>query len=157
MTISEEVILRKARLSDVEDMYQLVNNYATNGLMLPRPRSLLYECIRDFVIAEKDGQMVGTVALHILWGDLAEVRALAIRDDVQKTGIGRCLVEYCLDEARNLGLPRVFTLTYQPGFFQKLGFTVINKEAMPQKVWTECINCPKFPNCDEVCLEIHLT
>lgn len=157
MTIPVEAVLRKACLNDVEEMYQLVNKYASDGLMLSRPRSLLYECIRDFVIAEKDGQIVGTAALHILWADLAEVRALAIRNDMQKTGIGRHLVEYCLREARDLGLPRVFTLTYQPGFFQKLGFRVINKEAMPQKVWTECINCPKFPNCDEVCLEIHLT
>lgn len=150
------MLLRKARLSDAENMYHLVNSYAEGGLMLSRPRSMLYECIRDFVVVEIDGKIAGLSSLHILWEDLAEVRALAVREDVKKQGIGRQLVEYCLQEARDLGLPRVFTLTYQPDFFRKMGFSVISKENMPQKVWKECINCPKFPNCDEVCMEIRL-
>ncbi len=150
------MILRKAKLADAEEMHTILNKYAEAGLMLARPRSLIYECIRDFVIAETDGEIVGTAALHILWEDLAEIRALAVKEGFRKEGIGRKMVEYCLREAGDLGLPKVFTLTYQQGFFSKLGFKVIGKENMPQKVWKECINCPKFPNCDEVCMELSL-
>jgi len=145
--------IRKARLSDAEAIHELVNKYAEKGLMLSRPRSMIYECIRDFVVVEHEGEIVGAGGLHILWEDLAEVRALAVKDSMARQGIGRMIVNYCLAEAKELGIPRVFTLTYQPEFFAKLGFQVVNKENMPQKVWRECINCPKFPNCDEICME----
>lgn len=148
--------IRKAKLSDAEAIYCLVNKYAEKGEMLSRPRSLIYEYIRDFVIAEIEGEVVGAGALHILWGDLAEVRALAVKEGLTKQGIGRTLVEFCIEEARELGIPKVFTLTYQPEFFAKCGFQVISKDNMPQKVWRDCINCPKFPNCDEVCMEKQL-
>lgn len=150
------MIIRKAKLQDVEIMHQLVNKYADEGLMLSRPRNMFYENIRDFVVAEKEGKIVGTGALHITWSDLAEIRALAVQQGYTAQGVGRQMVEYCLNEAKDLGIPRVFTLTYQPGFFAKLGFVIVSKDNMPQKVWRECINCPKFPNCDEVCMEIKL-
>jgi len=150
------MMIRKARLTDVEAMHQLVNNYAEKGLMLSRSRSMLYEYIRDFAVAEVDGEVVGTGALHIMWVDLAEIRAVAIKEGFTGKKIGKRLIEFFLQEARELGIPRVFTLTYQPGFFEKSGFRVVPKESLPQKVWRECINCPKFPNCDEVCLEIEL-
>lgn len=146
--------IRKARLADVEHMHKIVNNYADKGLMLSRPRSMLYECVRDFVVAEIDGEIVGTGALHIMWEDLAEIRALAVKEGYAGQGIGRKMVELSLQEAKQLGIPKVFTLTYQPDFFKKLGFVEVSKDNMPQKVWRECINCPKFPNCDETCLEI---
>lgn len=145
--------IRKAKLDDAETIHTLVNNYAEKGLMLSRPRSMIYEYIRDFVVAEYEGEVVGAGALHILWGDLAEVRALAVKDSMVKQGVGKLMVDYCLQEAKDLGIPKVFTLTYQPGFFEKMGFKVVSKENMPQKVWRECINCPKFPNCDEICME----
>lgn len=145
--------IRKAKLSDAEDIYKLVNNYADKGEMLSRPRSLIYEYIRDFVIVEAEEEIVGTGALHILWGDLAEVRALAVKEGQTRQGIGRAIVDYCLQEAKGLEIPKVFALTYQPGFFAKCGFQVISKDNLPQKVWRDCINCPKFPNCDEVCME----
>lgn len=148
------MIIRKARLHDVEAMHQLVNKYAESGLMLSRPRNMFYEYLRDFVVAESDNEILGTGALHILWSDLAEVRALAVKEGITGQGIGQKMVEYCLREAKDLGIPKVFTLTYQPGFFEKLGFAVVSKDNMPQKVWRECINCPKFPNCDEICMEI---
>lgn len=146
--------IRKAILPDVEQMYEIVNFYADKGMMLPRSRSTLYENIRDFFIMEYEGEIIGIGALHVLWKDLAELRTLAIKDGMVKKGVGRQIVEHILKEAKELKLQKVFTLTYQPGFFEKLDFTVIDKETMPHKVWTDCINCPKFPNCNEICLEI---
>jgi len=146
--------IRKAVLPDVEQMYEIVNFYADKGMMLPRSRSTLYENIRDFFIMDHDGEIVGIGALHVLWKDLAELRTLAVKDGMLKNGVGRQIVEHILKEAKELRLQKVFTLTYQPGFFEKLDFTVIDKETMPHKVWTDCINCPKFPNCNEICLEI---
>ncbi len=150
------LIIRKAILPHVEEMYELVNYYAEKGLMLPRSRSALCENIRDFVIIEIDGQVAGIGALHVFWNDLAELRTLAVRSGMERQGIGRRIVEFILKEAKELGLQKVFTLTYQPGFFEKMGFKVVDKETMPQKVWTDCINCPKFPNCNEICLEINI-
>jgi len=148
--------IRKAILPDVEEMFELVNHYADKGLMLSRPRSMLYENIRDFVIIEKDGEIIGIGALHVLWNDLGELRTLAVKNNMLKQGIGRQIVEFILKEAKELKVQKVFTLTYQPGFFEKLGFTIIDKETMPHKVWTDCINCPKFPNCNEICLDINI-
>lgn len=144
--------IRKAKLSDVEAIHELVNYYAKKGLMLPRSRSTLYEFIRDFTVVEIDNEIVGVGALQILWIDLAEIRTLAIKENLFSKGIGKQLVEYFLREAKSLGIQRVFTLTYQPAFFEKCGFNQIDKEQMPHKVWKYCLNCPKFPNCDEVCL-----
>lgn len=150
------MIVRKARLTDVEAMHQLVNKYAEKGLMLSRPRIIFYECIRDFAVAEEAGQIIGAGALHVMWDDLAEVRALAVHEDFQGRGVGKKIVEFLLQEATALGIPKVFTLTYKPEFFNKLGFKEVSKDNMPQKVWQECINCPKFPNCDEICLEYNI-
>lgn len=150
------MIIRKATLSDVEGIYELVNYYANKNMMLSRARTLLYENIRDFVVVEKDGEILGVGALHVLWVDLAELRSLAVKDGLLGQGIGRQIVEFILNEAKELGIKKVFTLTYQPGFFQKSGFTITDKESMPRKVWTDCINCPKFPNCNEICLEINI-
>lgn len=148
--------IRKAKLSDVEQMYELVNYYASKDLMLSRARTALYENIRDFVVIETDGEIMGIGALHVLWSDLAELRTLAVKDGLLKKGIGSQIVKFILEEAKELGIQKVFTLTYQPGFFEKQGFRIIDKDAMPRKVWTDCINCPKFPNCNEVCLEINI-
>lgn len=150
-------MIRKAQLSDVEEMYALVNKYAEKGLMLSRPRSMLYEFLRDFSVVEIDQRIVGMGALHLMWHDLAEIRALAVEEGNTQQGIGRQIVKHLLQEAAEIKIPSVFTLTYQPGFFRKLGFREVPKEGMPQKFWRECINCPKFPNCDEICLEYKLT
>lgn len=147
-----KMILRKALLEDVEKIYKLVNDYADRGLMLNRARSQLYENIRDFIVAEEDGAILGVGALHVMWVDLAEVRTLAVDPAHIKKGIGKKIVERLLEEGVALGIKKAFTLTYQPEFFRSCGFTEEGKEAMPQKVWTDCINCPKFPNCDEICM-----
>ena len=148
--------IRKANINDVEVIHELIYHYAQEGLMLARSRSCLYELIRDFAIAEIDGEIVATGALHILWKDLAEIRAVAVRPDLGRQGIGKALVEFLLNEAKELAFKKVFTLTYQPIFFGKLGFEEVSKERMPHKVWKECMDCPKFPNCDEIAMEIHI-
>jgi len=143
---------RKARMGDVPEMQRLINHYAAQGLMLPRSLVSLYESLRDFTVAEEDGRIVGVGALHIVWDDLAEVRALAVAPGHERQGHGRAIVDHLLDEARALGIGRVFALTYQPEFFARCGFHPVAKESLPHKVWGECIHCPKFPNCDEVAM-----
>src|SRR5690554_3403744 len=150
------VTFRKARMTDVENLHALINSYAGQGLMLPRSRSMIYESLREFTVVEEDGEFLGTGGLHIIWEDLAEIRALALKAEAMGRGLGRKLVEKLLAEARELGIPRVFALTYQREFFEKCGFRLINKEQMPHKVWKECINCPKFPNCDEHAMMIEV-
>lgn len=142
--------LRKARIADVEAMMSLINSNAEQGLMLPRSRNMLYENIREFLLAEVDENLVGVASLHILWSDLAEIRALAVAGDYKRRGIGTQIVKTLEDEARELGCAKVFALTYQPEFFKFCGYKEVSKDQMPQKVWTECINCIKFPNCDEI-------
>lgn len=146
------MIYRKALMADVPHMQKLINNYAQQGFMLPRPLVMLYETMRDFVVAEENGEIVAVGALHIVWENLAEVRALAVAPGKEGHGYGKALVEVLLEEARSLGVSRVFALTYQPGFFERCGFVVVDKETLPHKVWGECINCAKFPNCDETAL-----
>ena len=144
------MIYRKATFQDVEAIYGIVNAYAEQGLMLARARNILYETLRDFIIAEEDGKIVGIGALHLVWDSLAEVRALAVVPSVTKSGVGRTIVLQLIEEAKELGVKTVFALTYQPGFFAKLGFEERPKETLSHKVWKECINCAKFPNCDEI-------
>ncbi|MDA8336893.1 MAG: N-acetyltransferase [Peptococcaceae bacterium] len=140
---------RKARIDDVGVIHSQVNYYAGIGLMLARSLSMLYESIREFTVAVVDNKVIGTGSLHIVWKDLAEVRALTVDPAYARQGIGRDLVGALLNEARDLGIPRVFALTYKEEFFRKCGFALVPKEELPQKVWRECIDCPKFPNCEE--------
>lgn len=144
---------RKAKMNDAESIHGLINNYAEQGLMLARSRSMIYECLREFTVVEGDnGEFLGVGGLHIIWEDLAEVRALALDPQCLGKGIGKELVNALVEEARDLGIGRAFALTYQTDFFARCGFTVVKKEEMSPKVWKECINCPKFPNCDEVAM-----
>lgn len=145
--------IRKARLADIPQVNRLVNGYAESGIMLRRPLAVLYENIRDLVVAEEEGNVLGTGGLHVMWQDLAEVRSLAVLPERKGDGIGRRLVEFMLEEARDLGIGRVFALTYQRPFFERQGFTVVSKESLPQKVWTECVYCEKFNSCDEIAME----
>ncbi|MGQ9823375.1 MAG: N-acetyltransferase [Desulfotomaculales bacterium] len=149
------MLIRKAKLSDIEAIHNLISYYAERNLMLARPRAVLYEAVREFTVAEENGRLVGAGSLHIIWEDLGEIRALAVDPLYTGQGIGRTLVKAFIEEARELELPRVFALTYQEGFFTRCGFRVIPKEELPQKVWKECINCPKFPKCEEVAVIIN--
>jgi amino-acid N-acetyltransferase len=121
--------------------------------MLPRSLSDIYENLRDYFVFEEDGgELVGSAAIHIMWEDLAEVRSLAVREGKMRRGVGTQLVESCISEAIVLGIGRVFALTYKPEFFEKLGFHVVDKAELPQKIWSDCLKCSKFPDCDEVAL-----
>ena len=148
--------VEKAKIADAAAIHQLVNSFADQGEMLPRALSDIYEHIRDYFILRNAKQMVGCVALHITWSDLAEIRSLAVEVENQKRKVGSLLVQACLDEARELGIPTVFCLTRKPDFFQKNGFHLVDKMELPQKIWAECYHCPKFPNCDEVALVRHI-
>jgi amino-acid N-acetyltransferase len=149
-------MVRVARIADAKQIHQLLLQFAKQGEMLPSSLAEIYEFIRDFYVFEVDGKVVGTVRLHVSWADLAEVRSLAVDESRSGLGIGRQLVQSCLNEARELGLAKVFALTYKPGFFARLGFTEIDKSELPQKIWRDCINCAKFPECDEIAVSIDL-
>lgn len=144
-------MLRKAQITDVKTIQKLLAVYAGKGDMLSRSLSELYESLRDFYVEvdDDDGRLLGASALHIVWEDLAEVRSVAVAEDAGRKGIGSTLVNACIAEARELGLKRVFCLTYKPEFFGKLGFVLVDKSTLPHKVWGDCIKCPKFPDCDE--------
>jgi len=144
--------IRKAKISDIKTVHKLINEFAKKGEMLPRSLNELYEKIRDFFIAEENGEIKGVCALHILWEDLAEIRSLVVKKEAQKQGVGTLLIKKCLNEAKQFGIKRVFVLTYIPDFFKKFGFKEIDKSKLPQKIWSDCIKCPKFPECDEVAL-----
>ncbi len=149
-------MIRKAILQDARQIHQLLMAYVKDGLVLSRSLMDIFESIRDFYVFVEDERVVGVAALNICWEDLAEVRSLAVYKDVAGRGIGSHLVEACLAEARQLGIGRVFALTYQQSFFEKLGFEVIEKSELPQKIWGDCIKCVKFPDCDEIALSISL-
>lgn len=144
--------VEKARISDVPQIHKLINNFAGRGEMLARPLSELYETIRDFFVVRKGKKIIGCAALHVMWSDLAEIKSVAVDEELQKQGVGNQLVSACLDEARGLGISTIFCLTYKPGFFGKFGLKEVDKMTLPQKVWTECYRCHKFPNCDETAM-----
>lgn len=148
--------IRKASITDIKQVQRLVNEYAKKEEMLPRSLNDLYENIRDLFVYEKKGEIKGVCALHILWEDLAEIRSLAVSRDSQGKGLGNKLLKTCIDEAKQLGITRVFALTYHSGLFKKNGFKDIDKSKLPQKIWGDCLRCPRFPECDEdaVILEI---
>lgn len=147
---------RSATFADVEDIYNLIANYAAQGLMLPKPHNVLYELIREFVVAVEveTGKIVGTGALHLTWNELAEVRSMAVHEDYKRQGIGAEIVKVLLKQGREVGVKNFFTLTYNPQFFESLGFEVTTRESLPHKIWKECIDCPKFANCDEIAMTL---
>lgn len=148
--------IRKARMADVEPIHALITEFSRQGVMLPRSRSELYEGLRDFVVAERNGQVVGCAALTIEWDNLAEIKSLVVSRRFQRRGIGGRLVRACLAEARRLGIGRVFALTMAPTFFEHLGFSRVMRESLPHKVWSDCVKCTKFPDCDELAVAIEV-
>lgn len=149
-------MIRKATVKDVPAIVELVNANAVKGLMLPKSLNQVYQNIRDFVVFEADGKVVGCAALHVLWGDLAEVRSLVVDECCRRKGTGRQLIGALMKQARDLAVPKVFALTYQQEFFLSLGFRPVDKESLPHKIWADCIDCVKFPHCDENAVIIDL-
>jgi amino-acid N-acetyltransferase len=142
----------RAKVSDANSVHRLISRFADKGEVLPRALSEIYEGIRDYFVVREGGRVIACAALQITWVDLAEIRSLAVDEQAQNQQIGSLLVQACLEEARELGIPRVFCLVRKPAFFEKHGFQLIDKKELPQKVWAECYRCPKFPDCDEVAL-----
>ena len=142
--------VQKAKISDVPQLHKLINFFADKGEMLPRPLSELYENVRDFFVVKEADKVLGCGAVGIMWSDLAEVKSVAVLEEHQKKGIGKAIVQACIEDAKALGIPTIFCLTYKPDFFKKMGFTLVDKEVLPRKVWGECYRCPKYPDCDEI-------
>jgi len=149
-------MLRKARITDVKEIQKLLTHFANRGDMLSRSLSELYETVRDFYVVEESDQLLGVSALHIIWDDLAEIRSVAVAEDAGRKGVGTEVVNACIYEARELGLKRLFCLTYKPDFFARFGFGVVDKSELPHKVWGDCIKCVKFPDCDEIAMVMDL-
>ena len=134
-------------------IHDLIRTFADRKLMIRRSLGELYESIREFIVAtDDDGQVVGCVALHVFWEDLAELKCLAVSEQAQGRGVGRKLVDACWEEALELELGSVFALTYVADFFERCGYHQIDKAELPHKIWNECVRCPLFPNCNEVAL-----
>lgn len=150
------LVAEKARIEDAQAIHDIVNGYAARGDMLPRTLGELYENLRDFFVVREGDEVIGCVALHIMWSDLAEIRSLAVSERRQVGGVGTLLVKRCIEEARSLGLRTVFALTYRPGFFERLGFRQADVMTLPRKVWNECYRCPKFPGCNEIAVVLDL-
>jgi amino-acid N-acetyltransferase len=149
-------MLRKAGIEDMKKIHGIINFSASRGEMLPRSLGELYDNMRDYFVYEENGSILGTCALHICWEDLAEVRSLCVVESSRKKGIGEMLVNACLEEAKRFNIGRIFLLTYQEEFFKKCGFKPVDKKELPQKIWSDCIKCPKFPECDEVAMILNL-
>ncbi len=175
--------IRKAITDDVKTIHKILNHYANQGFLLPRSLNELYDHVRDYFVIDSGnreiqgpldenslgadngrtpaprerGEMIqGVCGLNICWEDLAEIKSLAVCEPQKGKGFGLQLVQTCLEEARFFGLKKVFTLTYIPEFFIKIGFKPVDKSALPHKIWSDCLNCPKFPDCDENSLMMEL-
>ena len=145
-------MIRKAKLKDAKEIQRLIKLYSTRGEILPRSLSELYDHLRDFFVSTRNRKVVGICALHICWDDLAEIRTLAVQKEDRRRGVGAKLVKACLEESKEMGVKKVFALTYRPKFFEKQGFLKVDKSALPHKIWSDCLKCVKFPDCDEIAL-----
>ena len=148
--------IERAKTIDVNDIHNLITPFARQGEMLYRPLSELYENIRDYYVVRNEGNLIGCASLHVVWEDLAEVKAVAVAEDWQSHGLGGILVQKCIAEARELGIATVFCLTHKPGYYERLGFVQADVMNLPRKVWGECLRCPKFPQCNEIAMVMHL-
>jgi amino-acid N-acetyltransferase len=152
-------MLRKARIDDVKTIHRMINMSSGKGEMLPRSLMDIYNSLRDFVVCydESSSQIIGICAMNIIWENLAEIRSLFVDENHREKGIGRKLVEACISEAITLGLFKIFTLTYKKEFFVQLGFKEIDRNLLPEKIWSDCFRCSKYPDyCDEVAMIVEL-
>ena len=147
-------MIRKAKISDAGVIHKLLGRFSDRGVILPRSLNEIYDHLRDYNVycQGEPASIVGVCAIHVSWENLAEIRSLVVEESFAGTGVGQALVEHCIEEARDLGINRVFVLTYQQRFFEKRGFRVIDKAELPHKIWADCLKCVKFPNCDEIAM-----
>jgi len=152
-------MLRKARIDDVKTIHRMINSSAGKGEMLPRALTDIYKSLRDFFVFydENESRIIGVCAMNIIWENLAEIRSLYVDENHRKQGVGRQLVEACISEAITVGLFKVFTLTYKKEFFARLGFKEIDRGLLPEKIWSDCFHCSKYPDyCDETAMIVEL-
>ncbi len=147
-------MIRKAILDDVNSIHSLLQYYNIKGELLARPLSKLYDHLRDFWVFEdpEEKKVVGCCALQFCWEQLAEIRSLAVDPDHTGKGIGSTLTERAIQEAVYFKVQDLFTLTYRPTFFEQFEFSEVDKNDLPIKVWSDCIGCVSFPNCDEIAM-----
>jgi len=148
--------IRKAELRDVPALFNLINRYVLEQVLLPRPLTNLYEDIWEFTVAEEDEELLGCGALKFYSQELAEIRSLCVDAPRKSKGVGRMLTEALMDEAERCGVKTVFALTVVPAFFEKLGFQKAPREKFPIKVFQDCLGCPKFSCCDEIAVSYEL-
>ncbi|MCK9615151.1 MAG: N-acetyltransferase [Candidatus Omnitrophica bacterium] len=149
--------IRKAKISDAKEIYSLINSWSKEGKVLERSLNYIYENIRDFWVYEARNEIIGSCALHVVgWQDLGEIKSLVILKKFQDKGIGTKLVTRCATEAKSIGIKNVFALTFVPQFFKKLGFREIDRKNLPHKIWSDCVNCIYFPDCQEKAVILHL-
>lgn len=148
------IVIRSARLGDVAAIVDVAREFGRQEIMIPLSMGDVTERLREFQVAEReDGKIVGCVAVHVTWGNLVEVRSLAVLTEEQGRQIGRMLMDAAFADAANLGATEIFTLTYIPEFFRLFGFEVVDRGTLPHKVWLDCVKCPKFPDCGEVAMK----
>jgi len=150
--MEHEAVISKARIGDVPHILRLIDGASKEGHVLPRSLSYLYDNVRDFWVVKEEEQLVACGSLHICWEGLAEIKSLVVAEPLRRKGLGTNIVTNCVKEAVDLGISEVFVLTYLPSYFETMGFHRVHKDTLPHKVWQDCINCPKFPNCEEVAL-----
>lgn len=147
----------KASTEDVLFIYHMIDEYAKKGIVLPRTLSSINQHLDNMYVVKDTNQVIGVAGLHVIGSDIAEIRSLVVKQNYQNKGIGRKLVNHIIKESSNFGIKRLISLTYQVEFFNKSGFNIIEKENLPEKVWIDCINCPKFNHCDEIAMIKYLT
>jgi amino-acid N-acetyltransferase len=150
------VQVSKASVADVPQIKELIEYHAKKNKMLSRSLSYLFDNIRDYFIAKDGGELIGCLGLHITWSDLAEIKSLAVHPDYMGQGVGKALIDSASTEAKSMGIMKIFTLSLEPEFFIRHGFQNIDRDSLPMKIWGECIQCPKYPECDESALELLL-
>ncbi|WP_432799252.1 N-acetyltransferase [Poriferisphaera sp. WC338] len=157
-TDKPEILYRKATLSDVPAIHRIIGDCAELGLMLPQSLAVLYENIRKYHVAidatNNEHKVIGVCGLSIIWANMGEISSLAVDPNYRGHGIGKALTQHCLDEAHELSIKKIITLTYEQQFFESLGFSVVDRQTLPLKVWSVCINCPKNQACDEIAMII---
>lgn len=153
--VERAVVVRGAVMDDVDAIYDLLEDYARRGKLLPRTKTEIRRNIRDFFVAGAES-VVACGAIEIFSNDLGEVRSLVVQPDQAGLGYGRALVDHVVGDAKRVGLSRLMALTYEPEFFTRVGFEIVDKDTLPEKVWGVCVSCYKFNDCDEIAMVRYL-